>query len=153
MVTARSSSRVSRARSSAGPLRLLWVAMTLFAFVYAHGVSMEGVSGHLDTTAGALGEVGAVSTAGGSVASAADRRAPAPAPRQHHGGEHRPDHVVQECVPGQPQQAPVLGAPVASALLLEAAPLVSRPASRGFGDTASARPLPSTTIRATILQI
>ncbi|MGW7357132.1 hypothetical protein ACWGI0_10935 [Streptomyces sp. NPDC054802] len=136
MVTARSSSRVSRARSSAGPLRLLWVAMALFAFVYTHGVSMEGVSGHLDTTAGAVGAA-----------------SPASAPGHYPGGEHRSDHVVQECVPGQPQQAPVLGAPVASALVPEAAPLVSRPASCGFGDTASARPLPRTTIRATILQI
>lgn len=140
MVTAPPSG-ISWARSSAGPLRLLWVAMTLFAFVYAHGVSMEGVSGHLDASASA------------SVAVETHRTAPGTTPLQHHGGEHGPDHVAQECVPGQPQQAPVLDAPVASALLAEAAPLVSRPASCGFGDTASARPLPSATIRATILQI
>ncbi|UYQ60627.1 hypothetical protein [Streptomyces peucetius] len=141
MVTA-SPFRVSRARSSAGPLRLVWVALTLFAFLYAHGVSMEGVSGHLDSTA--------------TLSAAAETHrtaAPGVPPMQHHGGEHGPDHVVQECVPGQPQQTPVLDAPMASALVAEAAPLVSRPAACGFGDAASARPLPSATIRATILQI
>ncbi|GHB30504.1 hypothetical protein [Streptomyces chryseus] len=50
MVTAWSSSRMSRARSSAGPLRMLWVAIALFAFLYAHGVSTEGVTGHLDAS-------------------------------------------------------------------------------------------------------
>lgn len=140
MVTA-PPSRIARARSSAGPLRLLWVAVTVFAFVYAHGVSLEGVSGHLDATAG-------VSLAGEN-----HRPAAGAAPGQHHGGGHVPDHAVQECVPGQPQQAPVLDAPMASALRAEAAPRVSRPPSCGFGDTASARPLPSATIRATILQI
>lgn len=141
MVTAWSSSRMSRARSSAGPLRVLWVAMMLFAFVYAHGVSIEGVTGHLDAGATA------------PAAAAIHDHVVEDAPVDHHGGEHPPSHPAQECVPGQPQQTPALDAPGACALVEEGASPSLRPALVAFGDVASAKQLPSTSIRATVLQI
>lgn len=128
---------MQRARSSAGPLRLVWVAITLFAFVYAHGVSMEGISGHVDRAA--------VSASAGN-----DRQAAHQEPMDHHGGRHS-SHAAQECVPGQPEQTPVPAAPSACALIEQGTPDPGR--SGDFGDAASARPLPSTAIRATVLQI
>jgi hypothetical protein len=141
MVTAWSSSRMSRARPSAGPLRVLWVALTLFAFVYAHGVSTEGVTGHLDA-----------STTAPTTAAIHDH-AVEDAPVDHHGGGgHGPSHPAQECVPGQPQQTPALDAPSVCALV-EQDTLSPRPVLVPFGDVASAKQLASTSIRATVLQI
>ncbi|MFD7446707.1 hypothetical protein [Streptomyces sp. NPDC059909] len=141
MVTAWSSSRMSRARSSAGPLRMLWVAMLLFAFVYAHGVSAEAVTAHL--AAGAT-----VSTA-----ASADGRAVEDMPVDHHGGGHGPSPQAEECMPGQPQESPALDAPGACALVdADTSPSVP-PAPVAFGDVASAKQLPSSSIRATVLQI
>ncbi|MBT2401783.1 hypothetical protein, partial [Streptomyces sp. ISL-100] len=139
-VTAWSSSRMSRARTSTGPLRVLWVAMTLFAFVYAHGVSTEGVTGHLD--ASAIAPV----TAGFHDHAAPD------VPVDHHGGGHDQSHPAQECVPGQPQQTPALDAPGVCALV-EKDSSPSGPVLVAFGDVASVKHLPSTSIRATVLQI
>ncbi|MFG3542110.1 hypothetical protein [Streptomyces clavifer] len=142
MVTAWSSSRVSRARSSAGPLRVLWVALTLFAFVYAHGVSQEAVSGHLDASATA------------SAADAGHGLSVEDEPTDHHGGgDHGPAHAAAECVPGQPQQAPTVDAPSVCALVAADAPALPRPTPIAFGDVAAAKQLPSTSIRATVLQI
>ncbi|MCX4825235.1 hypothetical protein OG883_36335 [Streptomyces sp. NBC_01142] len=142
MVTAWSSSRTSRARSSAGPLRVLWVAMTLFAFVYAHGVSIDGVTGHLDAN------VAAPAAAALHVGAAVQDE-----PVDHHGGGHGPSHPAQECVPGQPQHTPAPDAPSVCALVGEDTSSTQRPALVAFGDVASAKHLPSTSIRATVLQI
>lgn len=142
MVTAWSSSRMSRARSSAGPLRMLWVALTLFAFVYAHGVSTEGTTGHLDTSP-------SVTTA----AVALHGHVVQDPPVDHHEGEHGPSHPAHECVPGQPQQTPALDAPAVCALAGEGVPPAPRAAPVAFGEVAAAKQLPSTSIRATVLQI
>ncbi|ORT55618.1 hypothetical protein [Streptomyces sp. CB03238] len=139
MVTARSSSRMPRARSSARPLRMLWVALSLFAFVYAHGVNAEGTAAHLDLTA----------TAAAPLHDHPDEEPPA----DHHQGHHGPSHAAQECVPGQPQQTPALDAPGACAVSGEGAPAAPRPALVSFGDVASAKHLPSRSMRATVLQI
>ncbi|MET9514347.1 hypothetical protein [Streptomyces sp. NPDC002994] len=142
MVTAWSSSRMSRARSSAGQLRVLWVAMTLFAFVYAHGVSAEAVTGHLDASAAAP-----------AVAALHDH-AVENAPVDHPGGgQHLPSHPAQECVPGQPQQTPALDAPGLCALVEQDPNDLPPSVLVAFGDVASAKQLPSTSIRATVLQI
>lgn len=142
MVTAWSSPRVARARSSAGPLRVLWVAVTLFTFVYAHGVSQEAVSAHLDASVTAP----AVDVGHGLAVE--------DGPADHHGGEHDgSSHTAAECVPGQPQQAPTLDVPSLCALVVADAPALPRPTPIAFGDVAAAKQLPSTSIRATVLQI
>ncbi|WP_073756181.1 hypothetical protein [Streptomyces sp. CB03234] len=138
MVTARSSSRMPRARSSA---RMLWVALTLFAFVYAHGASAEGTAAHLDLTA--------TVTAAASLHDHTDEEPPA----DHHQGDHGPSHAAQECVPGQPQQTPALDAPGACAVSGAGAPAAPRTALVSYGDVASAKHLPSRSMRATVLQI
>ncbi len=120
---------------------MLWVALTLFAFVYAHGVSAEGTSAHLDMTATAP-----------AAASLHDRAVQDP-PADHHEGEHGPSHAAQECVPGQPQQSPTLDAPGACALSREGAPEARRLARVALSDGAPARRSPSASIRATVLQI
>ncbi|MBT2492854.1 hypothetical protein J7E96_30960 [Streptomyces sp. ISL-96] len=148
MVTASSYFRMSRARSSAGPLRVLWVAMTLFAFVYAHAVSTEGVTSHLDATATA--------TATAPAAVVLHGHAVEEPPVDHHGGGHDPSHLVhlaQECVPGQPQQTPALDAPGLCAVAEQGSSPSPRPVLVAFGDVAAAKQLPSTSIRATVLQI
>ncbi|MCX4584066.1 hypothetical protein [Streptomyces sp. NBC_01481] len=116
------------------------MALTLFAFAYAH-VTAEGTTGHL----------GASATV--TAAAALHDHAVQEPPVDHHDGHHGPSHTAQDCVPGQPQQTPVLDAPGACALADEGAPPAPRPALVAFGDVASARQLPSTPIRATVLQI
>ncbi|WP_307659849.1 hypothetical protein [Streptomyces sp. V1I1] len=115
--------------------------MMLFAFVYTHGVSAEGVAGHLDASA----IVPAVA--------AIDGQAVEDVPLDHHGGGHGPSHPDQECVPGQPQQTPALDAPSACALVEEGTSPSGPPAAVAFGDVASAKQLLSTSIRATVLQV
>lgn len=133
---------MSRARSSAGPLRMLWVAIALFAFVYAHGVSTEAVAGHLDASAAAPAVV------------AVHEHAVENAPLDHPGGgEHGLSHPAQECVPGQPQQTPALDAPGLCALVEQDSYALPQPVLVAFGDVVSAKQLPSTSIRATVLQI
>lgn len=145
MVTAWSPSRVSRARSTAGPLRMLWVALALFAFVYAHGVSAEGTTAHLDPTT--------VTTTTATPTAHLHRHSVQNPPGEHHQGHHGPSHMAQECVPGQPQQPPTPGAPHACALSGDGAPTALRPAALAFGDVASAAPPPSPPTRATVLRI
>ncbi|RST12995.1 hypothetical protein E2C00_16635 [Streptomyces sp. WAC05374] len=145
MVTAWSPSRVSRARSSAGPLRMLWVALTLFAFVYAHGVSAEGTTAHLDPTT-----VTATTT---TQAAHLHRHTAQNPPGEHHQGHHGPSHMAQECVPGQPQQPPALGAPNACASSGDGAPTALRTAGGPFSGVASAASPPSPPTRATVLRI
>lgn len=144
MVTAWSSPRMPRPRSSAGPLRMLWVALTLFAFVYAHGVSAEGTTAHFDPTA--------VTTTVTRAAFPHDHAVQDP-PAGHHEGDHGPSHAAQECVPGQPQQPPALDAPTARVLSGEGACTALSPAPEPFGDVASAKQSPGASIRATVLQI
>lgn len=112
MVTAWSRSGAPRFRLSAGSRRLLVVAMLLFGLVYAHGVHAEGVVGHLTSAStttsatahghGSGGETGAI---------VQDSHAVPAEAAEHHEGEHDSSHPTQECLPGQPQQSPAMGAP------------------------------------------
>lgn len=117
---------------------MLWVALTLFAFAYAH-VTAEGTTGHLGASASA------------TAAAALHDHAVQEPPVHHHDGHRGPSHPA--CVPGQPQQTPALYAPGACALADDGAPPAPRPALVAFGDVASAKQLPTTSIRATVLQI
>ncbi|MGW1375539.1 hypothetical protein ACWD6P_14860 [Streptomyces sp. NPDC002446] len=109
MVTTWSTSGMSRARSSAGPLRVWWVAMVLFSLVYAHGVSAEGIAGHLGASAAA--------SVVAEKAEKADEAAQAQAAIAPHGGGHgEHSHPAEDCQSGQPQQGPALAAPCASPL-------------------------------------
>ncbi|MBW5487147.1 hypothetical protein [Streptomyces bambusae] len=95
MVTDVPRSGIPRARSGAGPLRLLVLVVLLFAFFYTHAASPEGSAGHLDAGAG----VPAAAVFHGH--QAGDGFA------GHH-GEDSGDaaHPAQTCVTGLPQQGP-----------------------------------------------
>ncbi|MEV0411156.1 hypothetical protein AB0I68_10215 [Streptomyces sp. NPDC050448] len=89
MVTAWSSSGISRARFSAGPLRVLWLAALLFGFLFTHDASAHSASAQpaasaVTTSAHTPGE-----TAG----------------EQHHDDSRESSHPAAECASGQPQQA------------------------------------------------
>ncbi|MER5930058.1 hypothetical protein [Streptomyces sp. NPDC002054] len=122
MVTAGPPSRMPRVRTPAGPLRVWGLAVVLFAFLYGHGVSIEGAVGHLDSTASAPAV--AVFHGHQSGLAAAD-------PDPHHGGDPgAASHPAQECVPGQPQQGPALDAPAAGLLVPAPAPPRCGPGAR-----------------------
>lgn len=108
MVTAWSPLCKPRARSSAGPLRVLWLAALLFGFLYSHGVSSESAAGHLSTSAVAF-----------SAHPAHDQTAQ----RQlqvshgHNDDDQGSSHPAEECASGQPQQGPGLSAPSVTPLV------------------------------------
>jgi len=115
MVTARSLCGVPRLRSSAGSRHLLLVAMLLFAIVYGHGVSAEGVVGHLaPANAPAAASAGAQGADGEPGTVVQDGHAAPGAKTGHRDHEHGSSHPMQECVPGQPQQGPGVEAPCVS---------------------------------------
>ncbi|MFZ3471807.1 hypothetical protein ACODT3_17425 [Streptomyces sp. 4.24] len=47
MVTARAAFSTTRTRRPAGPLRLLWLAALLFAFLYTHAAGAESAAAHV----------------------------------------------------------------------------------------------------------
>lgn len=112
-----------RFRLSAGSRRLLLVAMLLFGLMYAHGVSAEGVAGHV--TSASTSASAAAGTHGSSGESETAVQGPHAVPAEtaeHHDDEHDSSHATtQECVPGQPQQGPEMEAPCVSAWPVEAA--------------------------------
>ncbi|WP_326812521.1 hypothetical protein OIE62_06235 [Streptomyces scopuliridis] len=114
MVTPRSLFGIARTRPSASPLRMLWLALLLFGFVYTHGLSANSAAGHVAPRANAPSAVAssvddAHGPAGGAVAVVA--------PRGGDADGHGSSHPATECVPGQPQSAP---GPVASGLMARA---------------------------------
>lgn len=151
MVTAWSSSRMPWTRSSAGPLRVLWVAVLLLAFVYAHVVSADCVAAH-------LGPKVTAHTAAAEHRHAVDDTAVDDAeshgkPMEHPDGGHGPSHPAQDCVPGPPQQGPALDAPAARALVVEHLSPMQGLGAIVVGDAASAELLPASATRATVLRI
>ncbi|GAA2217234.1 hypothetical protein GCM10010360_35180 [Streptomyces nogalater] len=112
MVTARSSWRVVRARSAAGPLpHVVALAVLLFGILMAHGVHVDGDRDHLpiSTTANAAlpadGPRAAILEPVSSFATEHECR---------HGG-HEPWHPGEQCFPGQPQQGSALASPCCAA--------------------------------------
>ncbi|OAH11126.1 hypothetical protein [Streptomyces jeddahensis] len=111
----------------AGVLRLCWLGVLLLGVLYAHGIGVEGASGHVspETVTAAV----AVDRSADLVTSSAavDRRphlfpAPGGAPAHgtdaagdpdgtgHHHGEDSP-HPGGECLSAQPQDGPSLAVP------------------------------------------
>ncbi|KOU18327.1 hypothetical protein ADK49_12830 [Streptomyces sp. WM6349] len=82
---------------------MLLVALLVFAFLYSHGVSLDGVRGHTDTAADVL-------TPGVDLAvteSTSD---------DHHGEGHGSSHSAEECATSAPPQQPTLAPPAEHAL-------------------------------------
>ncbi|MGW6980288.1 hypothetical protein ACWGE1_12695 [Streptomyces sp. NPDC054932] len=114
MSTARPRTSTLRTRVLAGPRCVLLVALLVFAFLYSHGVSLDGVRGHTDTAVGVL-----TSTTDPALAEST--------PDGHHGEGHGAAHTAEECATSTPQQPPTLIPPAEHALtpILPAAPAAS----------------------------
>ncbi|MFE2166966.1 hypothetical protein ACFXB3_18150 [Streptomyces sp. NPDC059447] len=89
MVTARAASRAPRTRRPAGPLRLLWLATLLFAFLYTHAAGADTASAHV--------------TGGAVTAAEAYYGEPAPDGGEEDGG-HGHGHPAEACASGHPPQ-------------------------------------------------
>ena len=97
-----------RARASAGPLlRVLAIAVLLFGVVFTHSVNVEGVKGHLVTSATVPAAVLPEEPHAIADPQALPRPAAMAEPQEDHGSSHPSEH----CVSGQPQQGPVLTPP------------------------------------------
>ncbi|WP_374777419.1 hypothetical protein OG756_36225 [Streptomyces sp. NBC_01310] len=103
MNTARPRTSALRTRLLAGPRCVLLVALLVFAFLYSHGVSLDGVRGHTDTAAGVLGPGVGLAVA----ESTSD---------DHHGEGHGASHSAEECATSAPPQQPTLPLPAEHAL-------------------------------------
>ena len=139
------------ARSSAGPLRVLWVATLLLAFVYAHVVSADGVAAHLGPRV-----IAPAATADHRHAvdeTSVDDALVHGKPTEHPDGGHGPSHPAQDCVPGPPEHGPALDAPAACGLAVEHLSPVQGLGAIVVADAASAELLPASATRATVLRI
>lgn len=126
MVTAWSPSVMTWCRPSRRPLRVLWVAALLLGLVYAHGVSAEGVAGHL--AFGAVDQGAPVSQADARTASVAAEEMSdggVESRDDHHNGNHDSSHPVHECLVGQPQYGSGWVAPCPAVLSRASAPLAA----------------------------
>ncbi|MDQ0939298.1 hypothetical protein QFZ67_001003 [Streptomyces sp. V1I1] len=90
MVTAWSSPRKPRARISAGPLRVLWLAVLLFGFLFTHDASAHSASSHPAASAAPPSAHG--HGAHGDTAE-----------EQHHDDGQESSHPAAECASVQPQ--------------------------------------------------
>ncbi|MFD7256187.1 hypothetical protein [Streptomyces sp. NPDC059874] len=103
MVTVRAASSAPRTRRSAGPLRLLWLAALLFAFLYTHAAGADSASAHV--TGGAVPPAYAASAEGADPGHHGEREAGG----GEDGGGH--SHPAEACASGHPQQGVDLPAP------------------------------------------
>ncbi|AWZ07810.1 MULTISPECIES: hypothetical protein [unclassified Streptomyces] len=108
MVTARTAFGTSRTRYTAGPLRLLWLAALLFAFLYTHAAGADSASAHV--TGGAV-DVSYPTPTGHGNAHDHDTEAP----DEPDGGSGH-SHPAEACASGHPQQGLDLPNPQLTAL-------------------------------------
>ena len=105
---------------SAGPLRLLWLAVLVFGVLVTHGASAESAQGHAragataPTHASTVMQEGHTSEAGEGDAAASASPDAAAADGQHE--DDGSSHPAADCVSGQPQQDLYLAAPSLSTL-------------------------------------
>nr|WSW47142.1 hypothetical protein OG296_30810 [Streptomyces sp. NBC_01001] len=95
MVVVRTASSATRARRPAGPLRLMWLAALLFAFLYTHAAGADSASAHV--------------TGGAVAVSYPDYAEPDGADHRDEGNGH--SHPAETCASGHPQQGSELPAP------------------------------------------
>ncbi|MEU0042781.1 hypothetical protein [Streptomyces werraensis] len=116
MITAWSFPCVVRARASAGPLlRVLGLAVLLFGVVFTHGVHVEGVKGHMVTSAAAPAAAAFEDAHDDSDRQVPSRTVATDDRHDDHGSPHPSEH----CVSGQPHQGPVLAPPCFAASISE----------------------------------
>ncbi|MCP3820877.1 hypothetical protein NLX86_23110 [Streptomyces sp. A3M-1-3] len=114
MITARSPFGVLRARTSRGPLRMLWLTLLMVGLVYAHGVSAESAAHHLSSSASFSALTSGSMSADPVDSSTETAQSPAGAGEEH--DEEDPAQPAEECMPGQPQQGAALQVPCSGVL-------------------------------------
>ncbi|WP_405786584.1 hypothetical protein OG753_40215 [Streptomyces sp. NBC_00029] len=112
MITVRPALGTARTRHQAGPLRLLWLAALLFAFLYTHAAGADSASAHV--TGGAVA-VPHLASAGDDGVSHHDDQRP---DRQDDAGDGHP-HPAEACASGHPQQGCDLPGPHPTAVAVE----------------------------------
>jgi 3-polyprenyl-4-hydroxybenzoate decarboxylase len=128
MITAWSAPQMVRVRASAGPsLRLLAMAVLLFGVVFTHGLHVEGVQGHLVTSAAASAHMVSEEAHGATDTEALARPATMGEPHEGHG----PSHPSEHCLSGQPPQGPVVIPPCSAASVSESAAVGRTSVKRG----------------------
>lgn len=95
MFTARAASGATRTRRPAGPLRLVWLAALLFAFLYTHAAGAESASAHVT----------------GGVVTVSHQESAEPDGADHHDDGSGHPHPAETCASGHPQQGSELPAP------------------------------------------
>ncbi|WP_314252127.1 hypothetical protein [Streptomyces sp. DSM 40907] len=134
MNTARPRTSALRTRILAGPRCVLLVALLVFAFLYSHGVSLDGVRGHTDTAAGVLSP-------------GVDPAVTESISDDHHGEGHGAFHSAEECATSAPPQQPTPALPAEHALTqpLPAVPAAAPNASPIPAPALGGSPPPGTT--------
>lgn len=126
---------------------MLALAVLLFGVVFTHGLHAESNKGHLVTREAApthTSPQGAFDVTDTQVLS---QRA---ATAERHGG-HEPAHQGEHCIPGQPQQGPVLTPPCFAASVSESAAVGPTPVKRGQSGPAPSA-TPSAALRLSVVQ-
>lgn len=148
MITAWSLPRLVRARASAGPLlRVLAMVVLLFGVVSAHGLSAESAAGHLVTSAAAPVVPSHEEPLGAEGEQAAPQLVAAGEP----GGGHGASHTGEHCVPGQPQQGPVLTPPCSAVSVAESTG-IGRGSGRPSLDGPALSAVSSSALRLSVVQ-
>ncbi|MEV4230242.1 hypothetical protein AB0J81_24695 [Streptomyces bobili] len=109
MITARPAFSTTRTRHRAGPLRLLWLAALLFAFLYTHAAGADSASAHVTGDAVTVPHLASADTGGTQhdEAQQHDRR---------DDGDRGHSHPAEACTSGQPQQSCDLPGPHLAAI-------------------------------------
>ncbi|MGW6981939.1 hypothetical protein ACWGE1_21275 [Streptomyces sp. NPDC054932] len=111
MITARPALSTTRTRHQAGPLRLLWLAALLFAFLYTHAAGADSASAHVSGGAVTVPHLAPADTGG-----ALDHDAQQHDRRDDAGGGGGHSHPAEACASGHPQQSCDLPHPTAIAV-------------------------------------
>lgn len=131
-------------------MRALALAVLLFGVVSTHGVSVEGVKGHLATSAAAPAAV--VYEDSGDADDTVDTQVP---PRLGATGDrhddHSSSHPSEQCASGQPHQGSVLALPCFTASVSEPATAEPATAKRGLGEPELSA-LSSAALRSSVVQ-
>ncbi|MGW0840976.1 hypothetical protein ACWD26_12550 [Streptomyces sp. NPDC002787] len=147
MITAWPLPRIVRARASAGPLRVLGLAVLLFGVVFTHAVNAESIHGHMVTSAVAPATMSPDDAHDATDTQALSRLVAAGGGHDDHGSSH----PGEQCVSAQPHLGPVLTPPCFAASVSESAASGRAAVKRGLSDSA-VTVSPSAAVRSSVVQ-
>ncbi|MGW7134148.1 hypothetical protein ACWGIA_38235 [Streptomyces bobili] len=110
MITARPAFSTTRTRHRAGPLRLLWLAALLLAFLYTHAAGADSASAHVTGGTVTVPHLASADTKGAQHDEAQQHD------RRDDDGADGHSHPAEACTAGQPQQSCDLPGPHLTAI-------------------------------------